>query len=220
MGEVQKIVDDFRDIKTEYDILVDRRKQIKKKLRRSKLLQEDLLKARYVLVEVQQLTQKHFKEKFESLITLAICSVWDRPLRFCLEFEQKRNQMQCNIVVKETVDGVERVYDDLKNEVGGSMLDVIAFAGRIILWSLEQPRSRNVIVLDEPMKNMGELIVLGGQIIREISHNLGFQLVIITHDKELIEIADKAWLISHDGNKSHLKLIKDERLSNDNIEAK
>lgn len=217
MGQVQEIVDSFRDIKMEYGLLVDRRKQAKKKLRRLKLLQEDLLKARYVLVEVQQLTQKRFKEKFESLITLAIQSVWDRPLRFCLEFEHKRNQMQCNILVKEIVDDVERIYDDLKNEVGGSMLDVIAFAGRIILWSLEQPRSRNVIILDEPMKNMGELIILGGQIIREISHNLGFQLIIITHDKELIEIADKAWSVMHDGNKSHLKLLKEGAVDNDSV---
>jgi ABC-type transporter Mla maintaining outer membrane lipid asymmetry ATPase subunit MlaF len=178
-------------------------------LRRLKLNQEDVIKARYVLVEVQQLTQQRFKEKFESLITIAIRNVWDRSFRFCLEFENKRNQMQCNIVVKETVDGVERVYNDLKNEVGGSMLDVIAFAGRIVLWSLENPKSRNVIVLDEPMKNMGELIILGAQIIREISHNLGFQLIIITHDKELIDIADKAWVVSHSNGKSNLELIKE-----------
>jgi DNA repair exonuclease SbcCD ATPase subunit len=209
MGQVQEILDDFKKIKINRDILTGQLKKFKKDIRVLKLTNEDVIKARWVMSEVQLLTQKRFKDKFENLITLAIQSIWDRPLRFCLEFEQKRNQMQCNIILKETVDGVERVYADLENEVGGSMLDVISFMARIILWSLERPRSRNVIILDEPMKNMGELILFGGQIIREISHKLKFQLIIITHDKELIDIADKAWQVTHDGNKSHLKLVKD-----------
>ncbi|MFA7100086.1 MAG: hypothetical protein WC143_08440 [Eubacteriales bacterium] len=209
MGQVQEILDDFKKIKINRDILTEQLKKFKKDIRILKLTNEDVIKARWVMAEVQLLTQKRFKDKFENLITLAIQSIWDRPLRFCLEFEQKRNQMQCNIILKETVDGVERVYSDLENEMGGSMLDVISFMARIILWSLERPRSRNVIILDEPMKNMGELILFGGQIIREISHKLKFQLIIITHDKELIDIADKAWQVTHDGNKSYLKLVKD-----------
>jgi ABC-type dipeptide/oligopeptide/nickel transport system ATPase component len=209
INPVQKILDDFKEIKINRDVLTIQLKKAQKDIRVLKLTNDDVIKARWVMSEVQLLTQKRFKDKFENLITLAIQSIWDRPLRFCLEFEQKRNQMQCNILLKETVNGVERVYADLENEMGGSMLDVISFMARIILWSLERPRSRNVIILDEPMKNMGELILFGGQIIREISHKLKFQLIIITHDKELIDIADKAWQVTHDGNKSHLKLFKD-----------
>lgn len=76
------------------------------------------------------------------------------------------------------------------------------------MWSLENPKSRGVIILDEPMKNMGDLIVLGGEMLREIAHKLGLQLIIITHEKELIDIADKAYHVKHDGYSSHVKEIQ------------
>ena len=171
---------------------------------------ENLTKARWVLTEVSQLTQKKFKAKVESLVTMAVQSVFDRPFKFHLEFERKRNKMECYPIVTEIVDGVERVYEDPENDMGGGAMDIISFAFRIVLWSLEKPSSRNVIILDEPMKNMGKLITLGGQVLREISHKLGFQLILITHDDELIEIADRSYEVTHDGNKSSVMLVKGE----------
>jgi ABC-type glutathione transport system ATPase component len=176
----------------------------------AKELVANQVKARWVLTEVAQLTQTKFKAKVESLVTMAIQSVFDRPFQFHLEFERKRNKMECRPVVTEIVDGQERIYEDPENDMGGGAMDIISFAFRIVLWSLERPPSRNVIILDEPMKNMGKLITLGGQVLREISHKLGFQLVIITHEDELIDIADRSYQVLHDGNKSRVELVKGE----------
>jgi ABC-type transporter Mla maintaining outer membrane lipid asymmetry ATPase subunit MlaF len=139
---------------------------------------------------------------------MAIQSVFDRPLKFNLEIERKRNKMECRLVVTETVNGQERIYDSLEDDVAGGLIDVISFAARIVLWSLQNPRSRNVMIFDEPMKNMGKLISMGGQVLREISHKLNFQIIIVTHDDALIEIADRSYQVTHDGNKSHLHLVK------------
>lgn len=190
-------------------------KQIEEKELILEISKDDLetsSQARWILTEAAQLTQSRFKERVESLVTMAIRSVFDRPFIFRLEFERKRNKMEVAPIVVEMVNGEERVYEDPKDDMGGGIIDIISFAFRIVLWSLENPRSRNVIILDEPMKYMGKLIFLGGQVLREISHKLGFQLIIVTHDDELIEIADRSYEVSHDGNRSVCKLVKGEEV--------
>lgn len=166
-------------------------------------------KARWVITEAQRMTQVRFKKKVESLVSLAIKSCFrDRDFDFELVFEEKRNQMEIRPVIYETVDGVREPYDDPEDDVHGGLIDVISFALRIVLWSLEQPRSRPIIILDEPMKNMGALITLGGQMLSEIAHDLGFQLIIVTHEDELIDIADRAYLVKRVGNESKVFLTK------------
>lgn len=170
---------------------------------------ETLTKARWTITEVQRLTQERFKHRVESLVTMAIKSVFEgRDFGFELVFEEKRNQMEIRPVVYEMIDGVRQDLDDPEFDFGGGLVDVISFAWRIVMWSLENPKSRGVIILDEPMKNMGDLIVLGGEMLKEIAHKLGLQLIIITHEKELIDIADKAYHVKHDGYSSHVKEIQ------------
>uniref|UniRef100_A0A6M3MA13 Uncharacterized protein n=1 Tax=viral metagenome TaxID=1070528 RepID=A0A6M3MA13_9ZZZZ len=196
------------------------RQQVDKKKARKELLEQQFLsreeeigdkkaqaekvtKARWVLSEVARLTQEKFKGYVESLVTMAIRSIFDRPYEFLVDFEIKRNKSECYLRVRE---GDWEPYVP-KDEQGGGIIDVISFALRVVLWSLQKPRSRNVIILDEPMKNMGDLIFLGGQMLREISHRLGFQLLIVTHEKELVNIADRAWEVRHNGESSEVKLL-------------
>lgn len=169
---------------------------------------DDLNQARWILTEVQKMTQIRFQEKVEKLVTMAIKAVYDRPLGFELIFERKRDKLECRPVIYEIIHGEKEYYDDPENDLGGGIIDICSFALRVVLWSMEKPRSRNVIILDEPMKNLGELISLGGQMLREVSHGLKFQLIIITHDPELIEIGDKCWSVEHDGIESHVALIE------------
>ncbi|MFA5208222.1 MAG: hypothetical protein WC428_06295 [Candidatus Paceibacterota bacterium] len=205
---IQEIQSEFSGAQANCKLLEHQLERKKSQFESLKKLVDIQTKARWILVEVSQNTQKRFKDRVESLVTMAIQSVFDRPLKFSLEIERKRNKMECRLLVTETVDGQERIYDNLGDDVAGGLIDVISFAARIVLWSLQNPRSRNVMIFDEPMKNMGKLISLGGQVLREISHKLNFQIIIITHDDELIEAADRSYQVTHDGNKSHLKLVK------------
>ena len=205
---IQEITNEFAGVKANYLLLSNQLQQKKRQTESLKKQIEIQQKARWILTEVAQNTQSRFKNKVESLVTMAIRNVFDRPLQFCLEIERKRNKMECRLIVKEIVNGQERIYDDLEGDVAGGLIDVVSFACRIVLWSLQNPRSRNVLVFDEPMKNMGKLISLGGQILKEISHKLGFQIIIVTHDEELMEVADRSYQVTHDGNKSIVKLVK------------
>jgi len=197
---IPEIINEFNQIKAKKELLEGSLSNKKQSLSSFKISYERMVKARWVLTEVAQQTQRRFQDKVEGLVTVAIRSVFDRPFEFHLEFERKRNRMECKPFISEG----NKIYDDPEYDVGGGILDIISFAFRIVLWSLQTPRSRNVIVLDEPMKNMGKLIQLGGRVLKEISHKLGLQLIIVTHDEELIEIGDKVFRFAHDGVKSHI----------------
>jgi hypothetical protein len=116
---------------------------------------DDLARAQWVITEIQKSTQERFKNKIESLVTMAIKSVYDRPLGFELVFERKRDKMECKPLIYEVVGNEKEYYDDPENELGGGIVDICSFALRVVLWTMEKPRSRNVFILDEPGKNLG-----------------------------------------------------------------
>lgn len=168
---------------------------------------DNLTKARWILSEVAKQTQTKFKEYVENLVTMAIRAVYeDRSIRFLLDFEINRNKSEALMRVQE---GTKEPYTP-EDEMGGGIIDMIGMALRIVLWSIESPRSRNVIIADEPMKNLGhgKLLTRAGNILKEISHKLGFQLILVTHEPELVQIADKAWRVTHNGVHSEVAVLK------------
>jgi DNA repair exonuclease SbcCD ATPase subunit len=44
--------------------------------------------------------------------------------------------------------------------------------------------------------------------LKEISRKLHLQLIIITHESELIDVADRAYLVEHNGRESKVTLTK------------
>lgn len=163
------------------------------------------VKARWVLTEVATTTQENFKKEVESLVTMATQSVFDRPFIFELEAGRRGDRLIYIPIVLEK--GKRR---ELEDDMGSSIIDIISFALRIVLWELEEPRSRNTFGLDEPMKwvGTGEELILAGQMLKTISHELNIQLIIITHEPLLAEFADTAYNVEFDGMESHVMLTK------------
>ena len=197
-------------IQKEYDKLLARQtlllvdnKTRKNTVRRTRGEISAHIEARDTITKVIELTQYKIKKSIEKIVTLAIRSVFYRPYTFHLTMKQIRNQIEYIPTVKEH--GHVR---DPKADLGGGMMDVIAIAFRIVLWSIEVPRSRALLILDQPFPNCGSLIVRAGAMAKELSQELKIQLLIITHEKKLAQIADRTWEFIHDGTKSiiHRKL--------------
>lgn len=194
--EISKRLERLQGKKT---LLLENRKRLRSELEQSEKDLENYTKARWVLTEVAKLTQERFKAKVETLVTMVIQSVFDRPFKFSLEFTRERNRFVCTPKV------MEGDYEYIpKDDMGGGIIDLISFALRIVLWSVERPASRNTFVLDEPMKfvGKGELLMKAGKMIREISHKMNCQIIMVTHEPELSAIADAAWKVEHRSGKS------------------
>lgn len=186
-----------KELTTKKKAKVKRKKEVSAEL-------ADTIEARELINKSLDITHKRIKVRIDALLSLAINSVFDRPFSFELLIEKKYNRISCTPVIKE---GEEEYFP--KDEMGGGIIDIISFAFRVVLWSLEHPRSRNVFVLDEPMKfvGKGDMLIRAGNILRELSHRLGFQLIIVTHEKELSEIGDRAYLVEHNNGISEASMI-------------
>jgi DNA repair exonuclease SbcCD ATPase subunit len=149
--------------------------------------------ANWLLGEAITLVQTSFKKVVEKLVTSSIRSIYGRDITFSLELEQKGRGLECRPVTKE--DGEEF---DLDGEIGGGLLDLISFTSKIVFWKI-QGQGRPVFIFDEPFRFLGHgsVILLVGQLLRKLSKSLGLQFIIVSHEDELAEIADRSFTVTH-----------------------
>jgi len=202
------VIKQYERLKVKRDLLNTQRIKKVMRLRREIRRREIWIKARYILIEAVRKTQVNFKSNLEKLVTLAIQSTINRRYKFKLLFKEKRNQLECIPIIK---DG-SNIYDDLENDFGGSVLDIIATAFRIVFRSMEEPKTRPIIIMDEPVKNIGSYVVKFGEMIKELSRELGLQFIIVTHYNELAEIADRAFKVSKNGKCSKIRRVYNGKL--------
>lgn len=160
-------------------------KKIKREIKISK-------KAAIIIRTVAQETQKLIECQISELVTLALRSVFPNPYTFHLEFIQKRNKTECNFYFKRKGHKINPLH-----EAGGGVVDVAAFALRVAMWVLSKSKFRNILIFDEPFKNINdktrETHRKIAKIVKMLSLKLKLQFIIITMIPEIEEIADKSY---------------------------
>jgi len=203
-----------RDLRQEFDkliadkmLLVNERSKNRRKIKKLRREAKAVEQARLILIEITKLTQSNFKKHVETLVTMAIQAVFARPFEFVIQFYEHSNKTLAKPIIIE--DGEEF---SPKDDNGGGLLDIIGVALRIVLWTLEIPRSRNVFIFDEPFRFIGTLMTKAGMMLKHLSHKLQFQVILVTNDWELIDISDRAWRVRHGKKHSTIEVIKNNRV--------
>jgi len=161
----------------------------RKDLRRSLRFHE---RAREIIREVGLKTQEQLQYHISDITSLALGAVFSDPYKLVVEFVQRRNKTECDLWFER--DG-ERI--DPISASGGGAVDVASFALRIAAWSMQRPRSRQVIILDEPMRFLSvDLQERASAMMKEISNKLGLQFIIITHESTLAAEADRVFEVT------------------------
>jgi DNA repair exonuclease SbcCD ATPase subunit len=164
------------------------RKDIKRRDRRL----GNIDKARAVLRTVAKQTQEQLRYHITEIVSLALEAVFDEPYDFQVVFEERRGKTECDLVF--LLDG-EPIHP--MSASGGGPIDVAAFALRIALWTLARPRPRPILVLDEPFRFLSiDLQPKASEMLAEVSHKLGLQVLVITHSPILAESADRTFTVS------------------------
>ena len=180
--------------------------ELREKQSRAADNEEDLaaaLSAQQAITEASRLTQRKVKGYIEALVTKAVAPIFDRPFRFVLEYDVKGRKTVAQPLVVEGEGGEPQIP---KEEMGVSILDILSFAMRVVLKRLERPRTRELMILDEPMRDVGKgrFLERAADMLREMSQRLGLQLIIITHEAELARIGDAVFTVTHNGVESRV----------------
>ena len=146
-------------------------------------------KAREVVRVVGLATQQQLEVHIGDVTSRAMESVFDDPYELLVEFVQRRNKTECDLIFAR--DGQQ--MNPLDSSGYGSV-DIASLALRVAAWTMKAPRTQNTIILDEPMRFLSEdRQELASQMIKELSDRMGLQFIIVTHNATLAGYADKVF---------------------------
>lgn len=165
----------------------------KKELSKTKKEIEYAEKARAIIQKVAKETQQQVQMKVSSLATMGMNAVFDDPYEMELQFVERRNKTELDFVFKRN--GHE--FSPLDSS-GGGAIDVATLTLQICMLSIHFPKKRMILVMDEPLKWLKgkDYPERGAQLIKEISDKLGIQIIMISHDPQLIDSADRIFEIT------------------------
>ena len=192
MAEIKELRNRLEQLKGEKNQLLTQIKQYRQQLRELKQQIIQYEKAREIIREVGLKTQQQLQYHISDITSLALEAVFDDPYTLKVEFVQRRNKTECDLLFVRN--GKE--IDPLEAS-GYGAVDIAAFALRVASWSMKTPKTRNTIILDEPMLSLSEdRQPLASRMLKEISERLGIQFIIVTHKELLTEYADKIFSVS------------------------
>jgi hypothetical protein len=137
-------------------------------------------KAREIIRIVGQKTQEQLRYHISDITSLALEAVFDDPYELAVDFVERRNKTECDLYF---VRDESRVDPLTASGVGA--VDVAAFALRVAAWSMNNPRTRNVLILDEPFKHLkgGKENQQVLEMIRKISKKLKLQIIMVSDER-------------------------------------
>lgn len=187
--DYRTIADIVRHTAAKHKVLTEQCAQLEEGIKLDEELVEINIKAREVITTVGKSVQANVASSFTSIVSLALNSVFGDKYSFSLDFVEKRNQLEAELLLH--TDGYSCAPID---SVGGGVVDICSLALRIAALIIEG--SAKVVVLDEPCRCLStDLQSKASEMIKTLSEKLGIQFIIITHEDELTSCADKVFTI-------------------------
>jgi len=161
--------------------------------------------AQTILQQTAKTTQNRLSFHISNFITSALQSIWgEDTYTFSLDFIEKRNKTEVQMILH-TEEGDVSLENLNDIAIGGGVLDIVALALRIALWSL-QANHQKVMILDQPLSNLDQnYLPKAGQLITELSEKLGIQFIMINHNPALAGIATQTFEIEKEAGISRIK---------------
>jgi len=192
MSNIKQIRNHLERQKGQRDQLTQTITGLKDNIRNEKRSLHRHEQAREVIREVGLKTQEQLQYHISDITSLALEAVFNDPYELKVEFVQRRNKTECDLLFVRDGNAVDPL-----SASGGGAVDVASFALRIAAWSMQHPHSRNVMILDEPLRFLSaDLQERASQMIKQISEKLGIQFIIVTHETTLASYADRVFTTS------------------------
>ena len=170
-------------------------------------------KAQIIIQVVAQKTQNELAYRITEPVSLALASVYEDPYTMVADFQITGiGNTECHLLFERNGNIVKPV-DNFGGSTGGGPIDIGSLALRIGSLCLAIPRPRPILITDEPFrwidkeKSKGSettTMHLAGEFLSGLTKpppdGLGFQIIMISHSKELIDTADRVIRVTKDKN--------------------
>lgn len=179
MDEITRIKNYVEQLKGQKNQLESSIEKKEEKLRQLQFALRRTEKAKEIVKLVALKTQSQLSFHISEITTLAMEAVLDNPYELKLEFVQRRDKTECDLsFVREDIE--IKPYDG-----GGGPIDIASFALRVASWSMQTPKTRNTLILDEPFKHLkGEAAnrkML--DMVSQLSKKLNLQIIMVSDER-------------------------------------
>jgi len=149
-----------------------------------------IVKTTMFLTSFSEYCRDKIKNKLEKLANSALNAIFqDKDMEFKIISNKTMRGLNYDLYI--FTNGEITPLIDCK---GGGVLDVISLSLKISFLKMFSDL-RQVMILDEPFKNLdAERINLAVEWLKEISTKLSIQFLIVTHEEEIMDIADKKFI--------------------------
>ena len=154
-----------------------------------------LEQVRLLLQRASEYAREQIKQQIEMLVTHCLQFVFGPNLEFEIELSEVRGKTNAEFYVVSTYDDV-KIKTKPQDARGGGVVDVISLALRIAVIQSTDLYKDGPLILDEPAKHVSnEYINNVAQFLKQISDVFHRQIIMVTHNKYLSEIADLAYKV-------------------------
>jgi len=205
MSQIKRYEEALSDTKAEIKHLRGKIQEKSEAVEELIQLVADLTDAQEIMNITGTLAQEEFEGYIAGMVTEALQLVFGADYVFEIQTEIVRNQPETRFFVVEN--GIR--LPTKEDAVGGGMLDLISMVLRVVVWSIHEHRTRPVMLLDEPGKNLDRnKIDQFVEMIKKFHELLGIQFIIVTHDNKIIEMADRAFRVTRSDGTATVTMVK------------
>ncbi|MGI5838324.1 MAG: ATPase [bacterium] len=204
LGRLQEAGDKYRLKKDRLDRLQSEITANAEELKVCRAKIELLEQVKIVLQSTSEYARDQARQQIELLVTHALQYVFGSGIEFSIKMNILRNRPEAEFYVISKY-GSLTVENRPEDARGGGVVDVISLALRIAMLHSYQPDIDGPLVLDEPAKHVSDDYIANvAEFLRYVSQVFGRQVIMVTHNQTLTDIADKAYKVEMKEGKSRV----------------
>ncbi len=154
-----------------------------------------------VLSGIGEKRQMTAQSKIETLVTHGLQTVFGAGLSFHIVQSMRGKTVVAEFLVRTTLADGRVIDTDVMSARGGGLAAVVGFLLRLVVLLLSKQRQETLLILDEPFTHLSkEYVPLMAEFLRELADKTGIQILLVSHQDELTEVADKRYRFSLDNH--------------------
>ena len=160
-----------------------------------------------LFTKVSEYAREQLKARIEETVTAALTAVFGEGYTFRVHMRQLGNQPAAEWQVVSQY-GDEEVAASPEDARGGGITDVVSLALRLAMLEILRPRPEGPVIFDEPAKMVSaEYAGNLAYFLKQYAAKTGRQVVMVTHNPQLAEAADKSYLVTQKNGVSEVREI-------------
>jgi len=162
-----------------------------------------------VFAKTSEFAREQLKVKIEDTVTAALqVAGFPGSPRFKVLLTERSNQPAAEWRIIEAREDGSEMETGIEDAHGGGLTDVVSLALRLALLQLFRPKPAPLVILDEPAKHVSaEFAPNVAFFLKQFAREKNVQVLMVTHNETLAEVADTTIMVSKPGAYSEVKQI-------------